>query len=267
MDESGKKEEILSVKDIYTPLSVAKEEIWRRWNDKELRKKVEEFLGGDVPEVLKDEPRSFLVRQITSPDLEFECFLELAKLINLKQLFVEYSNDKFVSSNPDKYYRCNLYFYKGEGKNGGYKVKSRKIIDFDKYDGELIKNIKTIQGYNLLDFHHKLTDNTHPLTTNCILDVSDWIKKNGNTANKYYVKYLAWFICYGVLFENFNGNESERKFTSEIILPAINKLQNMFGLKPLIVPLIPIEDEASTYWRYYPEKAELVFESIFNNDK
>ncbi|MDR3559494.1 MAG: hypothetical protein P4L58_03780 [Candidatus Pacebacteria bacterium] len=27
--------------EIYTPLSVAKEEIWRRWNDKELRKKVE----------------------------------------------------------------------------------------------------------------------------------------------------------------------------------------------------------------------------------
>lgn len=30
---------------IYTPLSVAKEEIWKRWNDQELKKKVEDFLG------------------------------------------------------------------------------------------------------------------------------------------------------------------------------------------------------------------------------
>ena len=48
-----KKEEEFDIKDIYTPLSVAKKEIWRRWNDPVLRKKVEEFLGGDVPEVLK----------------------------------------------------------------------------------------------------------------------------------------------------------------------------------------------------------------------
>lgn len=41
------------IKDIYTPLSVAEKEVWRRWNDKELRKKVEDFLGGDVPEFLK----------------------------------------------------------------------------------------------------------------------------------------------------------------------------------------------------------------------
>ena len=47
------KTEEFDIKDIYTPLSVAKKEIWRRWNDKELRKKVENFLGGDLPEVLK----------------------------------------------------------------------------------------------------------------------------------------------------------------------------------------------------------------------
>ena len=46
-------EEEFDIKDIYTPLSVAKKEIWRRWNDKELRKKVEKFLGGDIPEVFR----------------------------------------------------------------------------------------------------------------------------------------------------------------------------------------------------------------------
>ena len=51
--ENNKTEKEFDIKDIYTPLSVAKKEIWRRWNDKELRKKVEDFLGGDIPEVLK----------------------------------------------------------------------------------------------------------------------------------------------------------------------------------------------------------------------
>ena len=39
-------EKKFDIKEIYTPLSVAKEEIWRRWNDPVLRKKVEDFLGG-----------------------------------------------------------------------------------------------------------------------------------------------------------------------------------------------------------------------------
>lgn len=48
-ESKGKnKNEKFDIKEIYTPLSVAKKEIWRRWNDKELRKKVEDFLGGDV---------------------------------------------------------------------------------------------------------------------------------------------------------------------------------------------------------------------------
>ncbi len=43
--EEQKIEEEFDIKDIYTPLSVAKKEIWRRWNDKELRKKVEAYFG------------------------------------------------------------------------------------------------------------------------------------------------------------------------------------------------------------------------------
>jgi hypothetical protein len=42
----------LRLENFYTPLSEAKREIWRRWNDKALRKKVEEFLDGDVPKML-----------------------------------------------------------------------------------------------------------------------------------------------------------------------------------------------------------------------
>ena len=67
----------ISVDDIYTPLSVAKKEIWRKWNDKKLRKKVEYFLEGNISEFLKDEPTAYLARHIVSPNFEFSCFFVL----------------------------------------------------------------------------------------------------------------------------------------------------------------------------------------------
>jgi hypothetical protein len=36
------KESVFDIDTIYTPLEEAKEEVWRRWNDKALRAKVEE---------------------------------------------------------------------------------------------------------------------------------------------------------------------------------------------------------------------------------
>ena len=69
-----KEEEVMvdmdAIKHIYTPLEEAKEEIWRRWNDKALRKKVEEFLGGDIPDLFKKKPCAVLARSVVSPNFE-----------------------------------------------------------------------------------------------------------------------------------------------------------------------------------------------------
>lgn len=67
--------EKFDIKEIYTPLSVAKKEIWRRWNDKDLRKKVEDFLGGELPKALRSkEPGAVLSRDVISPNKEFSIF-------------------------------------------------------------------------------------------------------------------------------------------------------------------------------------------------
>jgi len=251
------------ISEIYTPLSVAKEEIWRRWNDKELKKKVEDFLGEKKPTFFKDAPKAYLVRQITSPDIEFFLFLDLIKMIELEPLFVEFCNDKFASSNSNKYYRCNLYFYNGQGKKYGNKIVSKKIIDFDKYDGKKFEEIKTKWQEPLINFHHKLIEKEYPHYLNNIVDVSNWIEDNGKKASEFYIKYLAWFICHGVLFENFMVNDEEILFTKNIVLPSIKKLENKFNVKPLIIPIIPIEDEEDTYWRCYPEKiGNIILENI-----
>ena len=89
-DLDDKEEGNINIKHIYTPLSVAKEEVWRRWNDKDLRQKVEEFLNGDIPEFLQNEPKSYLARHVASPNFEFTRFLELAGEIDLNPVCPEY---------------------------------------------------------------------------------------------------------------------------------------------------------------------------------
>ncbi|MEK9151520.1 MAG: hypothetical protein AAB547_02720 [Patescibacteria group bacterium] len=57
--------------DIYVSLEEAKEEIWRRWNDVGLRKRIEDELGERFMPSFRDHPRGVSFRQVCSPDNEF----------------------------------------------------------------------------------------------------------------------------------------------------------------------------------------------------
>lgn len=95
---------------IYTPLEEAKEEIWRRWNNQELKNEVTHYLG-TVPSVFEAEPRAYLARNIVSPDNECRKFLKEAKRINLTPILGEFSDDKFVSMNRDKLGLAKMAFF------------------------------------------------------------------------------------------------------------------------------------------------------------
>lgn len=87
--------------DIYTSIEDAKEEIWRRWNDNALRQEVESFLG-EVPSVLKNEPKAVLFRHLMTPNYECIHFFDLARGLKLKPLGWEYLEDIFLTINKDK---------------------------------------------------------------------------------------------------------------------------------------------------------------------
>lgn len=239
------------VDDIYTPLEEAKEEIWRRWNDKALRKKVEDFLGGDIPNVFKEAPRAVLSRQIPSPNFEMFRFFDLAKESNLKSVLFEYPLDKFVTKNLDKYYLGKIFFYNGVGKNGGRKLSSVKVIDIDKCDGKPFVNIQTLWGSSFIDFHKSLAESVIPNAE--VFDISHFYRENGSVACKYYLRYISLFVCFGILFENYLFSGAYNELTESVFLPSFRKIYKTFGLKPLIVRLAPIEEEQDVYWRYYPE--------------
>lgn len=248
---------------IYTPLSEAKEEIWRRWNDKELRKKVEDFLGGDIPEVLRESPRACLARSIASPNFEAVHFIKLSKEIDVEALFLEYFNDSFVTKNFDKYYLGKMYFHGGVGKNGGSKLDALKVLNYkSNNDGKKMYELETVWGNNLADFHHQLLDIADKNYSLNRFDVSDFFKSVGSHAEKYYPYFLTLFICHGVLFENYLLNNEQVRFVRNVFLPNYKKVQKILGLKPLIVRLFSNEEEENIYWKYYPKSMKNKIKSV-----
>lgn len=245
--------------DMYTPLSEAKEEIWRRWNDKALREKVEGLLDGRVPDILESCPRAVLSRQVMSPNFESIHYLQRADEVGLEPVFFEYRHDTFVAKNIDKYYLCRLSFYDGDDRYDTKRenhVTKRKVIDFDKAEGRGLHELTTLWGDNLVDFHHEIAEQVDRKRFANRFDCSDWFNREGDSAKRYYVQYLSLFLCFGVLFENYLLDERQLGFTRDVIIPNFRKTSECFGFKPLIVHLGPDGEEEDLFWKYYPESVK-----------
>jgi len=255
----------------YTSIEDAKEEIQRRWNDVELRKKVEEYFKNDFPEPLKKGPRAIFSRSIIAPDNEFLRFVELAKKTNLDPLLFEYSKDKFVAKNPDKFGLGKLIFYDKKIKNSsGYP--RMKVVNFNIYEGKKFCDIKTLWGEGLADFYHDVLDEACPNLKSNIFDISDWFNRTRYATEYYYLYYLGLFVCHGILFENILASDHEKEFSEKKIIPSFNKLKDIFGIKPLIVPIAPIKIENDFYWWCYPKDIKKIIEEKLilidkNNEK
>lgn len=242
------------LENVYTSIEAAREEIWRRWNDVYLRRKVEAFVG-HVPEPLIREPRAILNRDIATPDNEFGEFVRRAHRLGLSPLVPEYLEDKFVGINPDKLALAKMPIYTGRDKNGNSTYRYRNVIDYAKCDGMKFYDIKTLWGEPLASFHHRLLRLIYPDVE--VFDNSMWLNSKGYSARDFYPYELSLYICYGVLFEDFISCGAERIFCAQIVKPAIEKLIDIFGLKPLIVALVSkktSEDEFvdDIYWYSYP---------------
>jgi hypothetical protein len=247
--------------EIYTPLSEAKEEIWKRWNNKELKKEVSKFLNNDIPEFLKDKPKAYLARQVATPNFEFFQFLKLAVHSNLEIVCPGFIEDKFSSNNPNKYYLGKMLFHNGTGKNGGQKINNMKIINFNESEGKKIKDVKTLWGEGLAEFHYRILNALVPDIKDKVFDISSWLKRRGSSADKFYENFLALFICNGVLFENFLLDKEEGYFTKKIILKTFKKLRDKFKIKPLVVNLLSVKNESDLCWFYYPGFLEPVIKN------
>ena len=236
---------------VYTPLDKVEEEILRRWSDRGLREKVEEFTGAHMPFISVDSPRAVLARQILSPNFETLRFLDLARQTSLTPCCFGYLDDKLVMNNPDKYYLCKLFFDDGIGKHGGKRLSAFNVLDFNVWNGKKISDVLTKQGIGFIDLHARMSRSLGVDLE--FFDGSDYLKEKGGVGKNYYRHFLAMFICHGVLFENYLLEGEYARHSLEVFLPAYREVCSLFGVKPIITRVAPIETENDISWRYYPK--------------
>ncbi len=241
---------------VYTPLSEAVKILEERQKDKELLNKVKKLLDGEIPEPLKKMDRYGISgKQIATPNFDTRWFIELTKVFGLKTFFYEYHSDKFTSNNYFKHSLGQILIHSGINKKEDYIEEKITIVDFNKYNGKPLKDVLTLWGEPLIDFHKNIFNAYNFDTEKFIFyDGSNWLKNNGGDAKDYYEKDQLLYICHGILFENFLLTGDDRKFTRDIFLPAFEKAYNLTGVKPLIVPIPPMDVEEESHWFSYDKK-------------
>lgn len=228
-------------------LDEAREEIKKRWNDVELKSRIGDELGNKFMEQFKNIPRSVVFRQICPADNGFEFFYYSAKYMNTEPLVIEYLDDIFVHFNEEK---------KGLGR---LRVKLEDgtpamvdIMNFHENEKKKLGDCVLKTGEKLVDFHHNLFKIlNHDIE---IADNSKWFHDIGK-ASEYYYYFLLHFIAHGILFENLTeGDEGQRGFADDIMMPFILRIKEKFGLYPLIVRSYPDGQDSKEdfFWWCYP---------------
>ncbi len=246
-------------KTIYTTFSDAIKILSNRQKDVNLIKKIEDLLDGEIPEPLKKiDKYAINGKQVATPNFDVRWFLSAIHEFDLKVFFYEYHSDKFTSNNYFKHSLCQLNINsKTKNKKGGNIHEKINIVDFNKYDGKPLKDVETFWGENLINFHKKLFKvYNYNINDFIFYDGSPWLDKKGKKADCFYEKDLLLYICHGILFENFLLDGKDGEFTKNIFLPAFEKVCKLTGLKPLIVPIPPMDYdiEENSFWYSYDEK-------------
>ena len=241
---------------VYTPLSKAIKILEERRQDKKLMEKVRKLLKGNIPKVLINKKCGVLCRQIATPNHETKMFLSITKDNNLFPLLFEYHDDRFVPENEFKHSLGQLHLQKKKDRKGYAQVERITIVDFTKNSGKKLKNIKTLWEEPLIDFHKKLFYfHGYESKDFDFYDGSSWYKENGEKAINYYTNFFLLFTCFGILFENFLiSKDAEGEFTRDIVLPAIKEVFELTGIKPLIIPVGPLDVENDSLWYYHDYK-------------
>lgn len=245
---------------LFTTQREAYGELMRRRKDVNLKKRVVEHLDASAQTVLEkfNAPRAVLFRQVATPTHEILRFLRMAKHMKLAPLILEYYGDKFVSAgNSYKRSLGKMPIYQHTGTDGRDNVRYRTILDFNAYTGKALEKVRCKNGESLIDFHHKILSKLARFNTEtqCV-DATSWFRGIGGHAEEYYEQFLMLFIRDGILFENYHSTGVERPLVQKTVLPAFRAVSDLYGMRPLIVHLVPPQKELRPFWDSYPKKLE-----------
>ncbi len=232
-----------------------------RREDVVLGEKIHTVLGSASQSVLSacaSKPTAILFRQVGTPSRETLLFLETAHALGLTPLILEYHDDKFVSAhNPYKRALGKLPIYYRAGKNGVMAIRYKNICNFAAMEGKSLGKVRCLNNEKLVTVHHQLLESTtHTSVDALCVDGSSWFATMKSTARAHYEGVLPLFIRDAILFENYLTVDYEKTFVKDTVLPAFAEVTNRLGVRPLIVRLLPKDNENDLRWDAYPEEVE-----------
>ncbi|MEK7462310.1 MAG: hypothetical protein AAB618_01940 [Patescibacteria group bacterium] len=252
----------------YSSIERAKKELLqRRENQALLRRIRENILVTEELEKVFEKPRLVLFRQIASPLTETERFLKLAKQLSFEPLIFEYQADKFVSaSNLFKRGLGKLPIFKFTSPTGVDAYTYKTVVNFNMYTGKPLADVRTTSGELLFSLHHELFKKYFLFSADSItIDLSDWFKHYEDNASRYYEALMTLFLRDAVLCENFVTSSTEEDFFTKVARPSFKKVCETYGLDPLVIRIIPKEEEKRIYWDCYPNAiGEILLEKGYN---
>lgn len=252
--------------DIVTPLAEAVATLMQRREDTQLRARVEDYLGGDIPDYFRGPPVLYLCRHVASPNLETLRFLTIARRRGFKTVIGQDPKDIFAPRNPlkralGKLSICTRLARKGD--RPVEQIRKLRIVDFNSAGGKPLHSLRTLWGEPLVDFHNALFDQfaEYPVQ---IEDDSHWVDRyhRGDLLAEY-KSFLALLIVHGVMFEDYpiDVSSEEAWFVSDILRPAFTHVETTLGVRPLITPLVPCGVASFEVWTGYPPKVWDVVQS------
>ena len=250
----------MNIADFHCTIQEATVEIWRRRQEASLLRDVEQCLGGKLPPFIKNGPKALYFPSIVSPNTWLHHVNETSGQMGLSPICLENLSDKFCSDNHTKFHLGYLRFFHRRDRNGVAITTRMPIVDINQAGGRRFKEIRTLWGEYLVSFHHRLTATVfHDIEVH---DMSGWIE-SWEGPEAWYDAYLSLCVCHCVLFESFLMYGNDRDFTERVFMPAFKRITERFGVKPLIVPLEPVDGPVDLYWYSYPESVKpLVLEAM-----
>lgn len=242
--------------DLLTSTCDAIDEIEERAKDEDLKRRVEEYLGGDIPAYFANGPILYMARHVATPNFETLRFLHLVEPLTLPAYIGQDPKDTFVHQNQLKKALGKLPVHLGstmKHKTLNERYQYETIVDFSKADGRQFSSIETDWGESLLGFHNDLLAHFSKVPVQ-VVDDSAWIDRNcRGDLRAHYARFLALFVAHGVLFEDYLIDDKEEEtFVRDVLRPAYKQVERELGARPLIVRLTPTSIESHRFWMSYP---------------
>lgn len=239
---------------IYSDHQTIMSELESRRNNPKLKKAVEEFWGELAPEFLahSENPSAFFARPFITPNMETRFFLDIASSFKAEPVLMEFPH-KFATVNKAKYHLAKTHHF-GTSKRGKKTIEKRKHVDFASWEGAPLAQVEMPDGRKLRELHHEWFNESFPEHSDKIVDISEWFDshRNGHDGH-YYLGFLALGLYHGIIFENFMLDDPrEREFFMKKVVPSYHELERIFGIKPLISPVLPIQCARFDEWYHYP---------------